>query len=92
MVKLKMVAGKTYSCGPALGSSVTVNRGDVITVEDKWAEFLLNDNFQDALNNTHHYFVEVDGDVGSDDDDSEDGETPKKPTRSRKPSAKVSKE
>ena len=59
-VKLKMVAGETYMCPPAFGSDRTVVRGEVVEVSEEHAATLLDDSYNDGLNNQHYYFTEVD--------------------------------
>lgn len=59
MVKLKLVAGKTYSCPPIFGSEVVLSRGEVVDVSTEHAAILLADFYHDALNNEHPYFKEV---------------------------------
>lgn len=56
-VKLKLVGGERYSC-PLLGDNV-VTKGAVVEVSRKDADFLLEDEWTDALNNVHSYFKEV---------------------------------
>lgn len=63
MVKLKLVGGERYSC-PLLGDDI-VTKGKVVEVSRKDADFLLEDQWTDALNNVHTYFKEV-----TEDDDS----------------------
>jgi hypothetical protein len=57
MVKLKLVAGTSYTCPPAF--SEILKRGDVVEVSAAHADFLLADSFLDALNNEHMYFKQV---------------------------------
>lgn len=60
MVKVKMVAGKTYSCPSVFGQDDIVSRGDTREVTEEQAKLLLADSFLDALNNEHFYFAEAD--------------------------------
>ena len=61
MVKVKMVAGKTYVCPSGFGEDNTVRVGDVREVTEAQAEMLVKEGFLDGLNNWHSYFAYVDG-------------------------------
>lgn len=89
-MKLKMVAGKTYTCPPIFGNERVIVRGEVVEVPDDKAQILLDDQYTDALNNPHPYFVKVQGSAdgedsgeGSGEGDGEEGAPP-----AAKPAAK----
>jgi hypothetical protein len=101
MVKIKMVAGQTYTCPPAFGPERVIVRGEVVDVADEFAQAILGDSYLDALGNEHFYFHKVsekeakaevaapaDDDAAVEGDDAgEDGEpvAPAKTSRQRAP-------
>jgi hypothetical protein len=80
MVKLKMVAGKTYMCPPIFGYERIITKGEEVEVEDEQGEMLLAESYTDALNNQHFYFAEIGSDAVPLDDD---GKVPQKSRRVR---------
>lgn len=86
MVKLKLVAGVSYSCGPVFGYDKVVQRGETVTVTEEHAVLLLNRTFLDALNNTHNYFMEVEGGQTAEAAEAAPAKAPKA-TRTRKAAA-----
>lgn len=97
MVKIKMVAGQTYTCPPAFGPERVIVRGEVVDVADEFAQAILGDSYLDALGNEHFYFHKVsekeakaEDAAPADEDEAGDDETgeavaPVKATRQRAP-------
>lgn len=77
-IKLKMVAGKTFVCLPVFGDKV-VTKGEVVEVDAKHKDYILQASYLDALDNKHFYFKETDEGTGL-----PGFEAPKKVTRESK--------
>ena len=89
MVKIKMVAGSTYTCPPAFGPERVIVRGEVVDIADEFAPAVLGDSYLDALGNEHFYFQKVSETEAEPEDDAnaeaDDAPAPVKATRTRAP-------
>lgn len=55
-VELKLVGASTFS-SPKIDNRRTINKGEIVTVPEKDAEYLLGLTYLDAQNNEFPYFI-----------------------------------